>query len=126
MNAGDSVSIQWAVQWPDSHKGPMLDYLAPCNGDCETVDKTTLQFFKIDQVGYINGSDPGIWGDDVFINSKLRTRQYIEGQGADDRVHLLDNSTWLVQIPEDIAPGNCKDHVPPPPAKPHLALSTKF
>ncbi|KAF3771142.1 glycoside hydrolase family 61 /Carbohydrate-binding module family 1 [Cryphonectria parasitica EP155] len=83
--AGQSISIQWAIPWPDSHKGPYLDYLAACNGDCETVDKTTLEFFKIDQVGYINGSDPGIWGDDVFINN---------------------NSTWLVQIPEDLLPGN--------------------
>lgn len=85
VNAGDSISIQWAVPWPDSHKGPVLDYLAPCNGNCETVDKTTLQFFKIDQGGYINGSNPGTWTDDILI---------------------ADASTWLVQIPEDIAPGN--------------------
>lgn len=85
VNAGDSISIQWAVTWPDSHKGPVLDYLANCNGNCETVDKTTLEFFKIDQVGYLNGSDPGTWASDVLI---------------------ADASTWLVQIPEDIAPGN--------------------
>ncbi|KAJ4418624.1 glycoside hydrolase 61 [Gnomoniopsis sp. IMI 355080] len=85
VNAGDSISIQWAVTWPDSHHGPIFDYLAPCNGNCETVDKTTLEFFKIDQVGYINGSNPGFWGSDVLI---------------------ADNSTWLVQIPADIAPGN--------------------
>lgn len=85
VNAGDSISIQWAVEWPDSHKGPVLDYLANCNGNCETVDKTTLEFFKIDQVGYLNGSDPGTWASDVL---------------------LADASTWLVQIPADIAPGN--------------------
>lgn len=85
VNAGDSVFIQWAIAWPDSHHGPIFDYLAPCNGNCETVDKTTLEFFKIDQVGYINGSDPGFWATDVLI---------------------ADNSSWLVQIPADIKPGN--------------------
>lgn len=76
---------RWAVTWPDSHKGPIFDYLAPCNGNCESVDKTTLQFFKIDGLGYLNGSDPGTWATDVLI---------------------ADASTWLVQIPADIAPGN--------------------
>lgn len=85
VNAGDSISIQWAITWPDSHHGPIFDYLAACNGNCETVDKTTLEFFKIDQVGYLSGADPGTWASDVLI---------------------ADNSTWLVQIPATLAPGN--------------------
>lgn len=85
VKAGDKISIQWAVPWPDSHKGPVLSYLAACNGNCETVDKTTLQFFKIDNLGYLNGSDPGTWADDLLI---------------------ANNNTWLVQIPANIAPGN--------------------
>jgi hypothetical protein len=48
--AGDTVSLQWTV-WPDSHHGPMLDFLADCGGDCSTVDKTQLKFFKVDGVG---------------------------------------------------------------------------
>jgi cellulase len=48
--AGDSVSLQW-TEWPTSHHGPMIDYLADCGADCSTVDKTTLKFFKIDGVG---------------------------------------------------------------------------
>lgn len=80
-----SFSSRWAIVWPDSHHGPILDYLAPCNGNCETVDKTTLEWFKIDQVGYINGSNPGIWASDVLI---------------------ADASTWLVQIPASLKPGN--------------------
>jgi cellulase len=48
--AGDSISLQW-TPWPESHHGPMLDYLASCQGDCSTVDKTQLQFFKIDGIG---------------------------------------------------------------------------
>lgn len=51
ITAGDNVSLQWTV-WPDSHHGPMLDYMADCGADdCSTVDKTTLKWFKIDGVG---------------------------------------------------------------------------
>lgn len=33
VNAGDIIEIQW-TPWPESHKGPVLDYLANCNGPC--------------------------------------------------------------------------------------------
>lgn len=83
--AGDSISIQWNT-WPDSHKGPMLDYLAACNGDCDSVDKTALEFFKIDEAGILDSSSaPGTWASDVMIGN---------------------NNTWLVQIPASIKAGN--------------------
>lgn len=85
VKAGDSISIQWTADWPDSHHGPIIDYLANCGTSCETVDKTTLEFFKIDGVGYLSGSNPVVWATDVLIDN---------------------NSTWLVQIPADLAPGN--------------------
>ncbi|KAL3478529.1 glycosyl hydrolase family 61-domain-containing protein [Aspergillus californicus] len=85
--AGDKIYIQWQpTPWPDSHHGPVIDYLANCGASCETVDKTTLEFFKIDGPGLIDGSSvPGIWADDQLIAN---------GNG------------WLVQIPAAIAPGN--------------------
>ncbi|KAI1421268.1 glycosyl hydrolase family 61-domain-containing protein [Xylaria sp. FL1777] len=83
--AGDSISIQWNT-WPDSHKGPMMDYLAACNGDCSSVDKTTLEFFKIDEAGILDSSSaPGTWASDVMIGN---------------------NNTWLVQIPANLKAGN--------------------
>ena len=33
VNAGDTIEIQW-TPWPVSHKGPVIDYLANCNGPC--------------------------------------------------------------------------------------------
>ncbi|KAH1298047.1 hypothetical protein KXX11_007185 [Aspergillus fumigatus] len=82
--AGDKIFIQWTA-WPDSHHGPVIDYLARCGSSCETVDKTTLEFFKIDGVGLVDGSNPpGVWGDDQLI---------------------ADNNSWLVEIPPTIAPG---------------------
>ncbi|RDW61971.1 hypothetical protein BP6252_11404 [Coleophoma cylindrospora] len=83
--AGDSISIQWTA-WPSGHHGPVIDYLANCGSDCTTVDKTTLEFFKIDGVGLIDDTTvPGNWGTDELI---------------------AENSTWLVTIPSSIAPGN--------------------
>ncbi|OJJ01105.1 hypothetical protein ASPVEDRAFT_82645 [Aspergillus versicolor CBS 583.65] len=83
--AGDSINLQW-TEWPETHHGPVLDYLANCGSSCQTVDKTTLEFFKISEVGLVDDSSvPGLWGTDDLIEN---------------------NSAWLVQIPEDIAPGN--------------------
>jgi cellulase len=83
--AGDSVWLQWN-DWPDSHHGPVLDYLAACGASgCETVDKTDLKFFKIDEGGLIDGSSaPGFYAADELLAN---------GKG------------WLVQIPETIKPG---------------------
>lgn len=83
--AGESVSLQW-TEWPESHHGPVLDYLANCNGDCSSVDKTALKFFKIDGVGMtdVSTTPPKFADDDMIAN----------------------NNTWTVKIPSDIAPGN--------------------
>ncbi|TVY16394.1 Endoglucanase-4 [Lachnellula arida] len=83
--AGGSVELQWSA-WPSSHHGPVIDYLANCNGDCKTVDKTTLEFFKIDGVGLVSDTTiPGDWATDTLI---------------------ANNNSWTVSIPTDIAPGN--------------------
>jgi cellulase len=80
--AGDTNQLQWAV-WPDTHHGPVLDYLAICGTSCQTVDKTT---FRISEVGLIDDSSvPGYWATEELIDN---------------------NSAWLVKIPENIAPGN--------------------
>ncbi|TVY82836.1 Endoglucanase-4, partial [Lachnellula suecica] len=85
VKAGQQVELEW-TPWPTSHKGPIIDYLANCNGPCETVDKTTLKWFKIDAVGLIDKSiTDGLWATDQLI---------------------ANNNTWTVTIPPTIAPGN--------------------
>jgi len=85
VQAGDNIFIQWDT-WPESHKGPVIDYLANCGSDgCETVDKTSLEFFKIDEAGLIDGSAaPGQWASDQLI---------------------ANGNAWMVKIPANIAPG---------------------
>ncbi|KZL80189.1 glycosyl hydrolase family 61 [Colletotrichum incanum] len=83
--AGAKIQLIWNT-WPESHKGPVIDYLAKCSGDCETVDKTSLNFFKIGAGGLLDMSlQNGKWADDVLIANSF---------------------TWTVQIPPTLAPGN--------------------
>ncbi|CAG8951507.1 hypothetical protein HYFRA_00007423 [Hymenoscyphus fraxineus] len=85
ITAGRKVNLQW-TPWPDSHKGAVIDYLANCNGPCETVDKSTLKWFKISEAGLINKSvTNGFWATDQLI---------------------ANNMTWTVTIPSSIATGN--------------------
>ncbi|KAJ5728903.1 uncharacterized protein N7483_003411 [Penicillium malachiteum] len=85
VTAGGSVELQWTA-WPSSHHGPVITYLANCNGDCADVDKTTLEFFKIDQGGLISDTtEPGTWATDNLI---------------------ANNNSRTVTIPNDIADGN--------------------
>ncbi|RGP79052.1 endoglucanase [Fusarium longipes] len=85
VSAGDKINLKWN-DWPSSHKGPVIDYLARCTGLCQDADKNDLEFFKISEAGLIDRStDNGYWASDVLI-----------GNG----------NSWTVQIPEDLASGN--------------------
>jgi len=78
------VTMEWNT-WPSSHKGPVIDYLASCNGACSTVDKTALEFFKIDEQGLISDTTaPGTWASDDLISN---------------------NNSWVITIPTGIASG---------------------
>ncbi|KAI5921324.1 lytic polysaccharide monooxygenase [Camillea tinctor] len=86
--AGSNVTITWNT-WPESHKGPVIDYLADCGGDCATVDKTTLKWFKISELGELSlgtgSGSTGKWADDLIIEN---------------------NFQWSAAIPANIKPGN--------------------
>lgn len=86
--AGHTVELQW-TPWPATHHGPVIDYLADCNGPCGEVDKTKLRFNKIDATGLLRNSvaagQAGYWAAD-----KLRQA----------------NNSWTVTMPPSIAPGS--------------------
>ncbi|KAF3394432.1 Endoglucanase-4 [Penicillium rolfsii] len=64
---GGTVKLTWNT-WPDDHHGPVITYMANCNGNCSDVDKTALEFFKIDAGGLIDDSTiPGTWASDELI-----------------------------------------------------------
>ncbi|KAJ5689628.1 hypothetical protein N7462_004020 [Penicillium macrosclerotiorum] len=69
VKPGGSVKMTWNT-WPDDHHGPVITYLANCNGSCADVDKTALAFFKIDAGGLINDDTvPGTWASDNLIDN---------------------------------------------------------
>ncbi|KAJ2923385.1 hypothetical protein H1R20_g13707, partial [Candolleomyces eurysporus] len=71
--AGDVVKFNW-TDWPDSHRGPVLNYLArvPDGVDIRqwTPDKDAAIWFKIDHAGKY---EDGTWAADMFVppNNKL-------------------------------------------------------
>lgn len=85
VQLGDEIEAYW-TPWPDSHKGPVINMLANCNGDCTTVSKTDLKFFKIAAEGLVDDVlPPGEWATDTLI---------------------ANNYSWVIKIPEDLAEGN--------------------
>jgi cellulase len=88
VSAGDTLGIQWNT-WPESHHGPIIDMLASCGtASCASIDKTSLEFFKIAEKGLIDRSSapaPGKWADDEL---------------------LANNLIWDVKIPESLRPGS--------------------
>jgi cellulase len=85
--AGETVRVRWwePGPWPTNHKGPVIDYIAPCNGSCSSVHATKLQFVKIAQTGWINDSiEEGFWAADKL---------------------LRDNSSWNIVIPKTLKAG---------------------
>lgn len=82
VSAGGVLTLEWDT-WPESHHGPVLDYLAACpSSGCAGADKESLSWFKISEVGYLPEDD--VWGADLLISN---------------------GNKWQVQIPEGIASG---------------------
>lgn len=86
VRAGDKIHVQWNG-WPQSHVGPILSYLAPCEGTsdgCGSVDKTKLGWTKIDNSDTVMVDQPRQWSTDVMISN---------------------NNSWTVHVPSGLAPG---------------------
>jgi cellulase len=83
VSAGSTITLQWNT-WPESHKGPVIDYLASCGGDCASASAGSLSFAKIAEKGLNSGSNPGNWASDDLI---------------------ANGNAWTVDIPSNLAPG---------------------
>ncbi|KAL4969869.1 lytic polysaccharide monooxygenase auxiliary activity family 9 protein [Aspergillus stella-maris] len=77
--AGGTVTLKWNM-WPGEHEGPIIDYMASCNGPCKDVDKATLSFFKVDEDGF----DGTKWATDRLQENGL---------------------TWEITVPSDLKAG---------------------
>jgi len=66
--AGSVVSLRWTL-WPDSHRGPVITYMARCaNDDCTTyLPGTSAVWFKVAETGRQGTSD--VWGDTPLMTA---------------------------------------------------------
>lgn len=79
--AGDSVKVHWNT-WPDGHYGPVINYLAKCQGSCSSFrGDSGTPWFKISQDTYSGGK---------WANQRL----------------VANNFTWPVTIPSKLAAGD--------------------
>ena len=83
VSAGGTVEFQWS-EWPTTHVGPVITYVANCGGDCTTVDKEELKFVKIEEEGYDKA----------------------KGKFASVIMAEEHNSTWTTTVPESLAAGH--------------------
>ncbi|OGM47655.1 hypothetical protein ABOM_004336 [Aspergillus bombycis] len=87
VTAGSTVQFQWD-DWDESHHGPVIEYLARCDGDRSVVDKYSLKWFKISEKGLIDAignTGQGFWASDELI---------------------ANNYSWSTTIPSSISAGN--------------------
>ncbi|EJF65049.1 glycoside hydrolase, partial [Dichomitus squalens] len=81
--AGSKVIAYWN-QWPHTI-GPVMVYMANCNGACTSATPSSLEWFKIDEAGLISGDLPtGTWGQGELV---------------------ANNNSWTSTIPASLAPG---------------------
>ena len=78
LGAVAAMTLQWNT-WPESHKGPVIDYMAKVD-DPTSAKAADLKFFKIDASGYEDGK----WAATKLISN---------------------NNTWTVTVPSTIAAG---------------------
>ncbi|KAF2265551.1 glycoside hydrolase, partial [Lojkania enalia] len=89
ITPGTDLTVKWWMAgqpFPDAHWGPIIDYIAPCNGPCASISKTALQFVKIAEWGWIDNST------------------YAEGFWATNEM-IAANGTWPIRIPAGLSPG---------------------
>ncbi|CAJ2501320.1 Uu.00g041730.m01.CDS01 [Anthostomella pinea] len=65
VSAGGSITFQWPANWAHPY-GPILTYVAACNGDCSKADKSSLSWVKIDAVGIDYTTQT--WASQTLIN----------------------------------------------------------
>lgn len=95
VRAGDTLVLNWETpeggEWRDSHEGPIIDYLATCNGDCNSAKAAELEFFKIAESGMF-----------VSPHQTDDARQATFGLWATSILRANAN-TWAVKIPAGLS-----------------------
>ncbi|CAI4214066.1 unnamed protein product [Parascedosporium putredinis] len=78
--AGGTIEFQW-TDWPESHIGPVITYVANCGGDCTSADKAALKWVKIEEAGY-DASTKSWAAIDLIANNNTWVTKIIALHGA--------------------------------------------
>ncbi|KAF1980385.1 glycoside hydrolase [Bimuria novae-zelandiae CBS 107.79] len=70
VKAGDTIDFIWNT-WPESHKGPVINYISPCGGECTSLTPSSLRWSKISQSGLITPGGSGTWASDTLIKNSF-------------------------------------------------------
>jgi cellulase len=73
VKAGSDITLAWDT-WPESHHGPVIDYLAKCDGDCSAAKKESLKFFKLDGAGVLDAAS-NQWASDKLIGMSIQVHK---------------------------------------------------
>ncbi|KAH9481140.1 Cellulose-growth-specific protein [Psilocybe cubensis] len=66
--AGSTITAKYS-QWTHA-EGPVMVYMANCNGPCSSANSNSLKWFKIDQTGLISGTvGKGKWGNGLVMDT---------------------------------------------------------
>ena len=102
VTAGTQVTVEWkgtlGGEWPTDHVGPVLHYMAACDGDCAfasilagslipqgtKMDAKTAKWFKIDEAG--------LYADKTWASAKLTAQK---GQ-------------WTFKLPSTLKYAGCR------------------
>ena len=99
VRAGDHIHVQWNG-WPIGHVGPVLSYLARCDGEagCGGVNKTELRWTKVDDSAPVMEISKGGAGEGA-------TPFGVPGYKWATDVLIASNNSWQVGIPAGLEPG---------------------
>jgi cellulase len=104
--AGDTIKLRWN-EWPVSHVGPVMTYLAACNGSCADVDKNELGWVKLDELGWLNSTGwdvlnlGGTWASDVLIANDYYWTVRIP-DGVEEGYYVLRHEIIALHVAEDL------------------------
>ena len=94
--AGTTIEIFWNT-WPDSHKGPIIDYIAPFNGESFHSSYASHVMLIAPSAGETAGN---------LRWSKFSQKSIVSGQTWVTDSLIQNNFTTTTTIPRNLAPGN--------------------